>query len=92
MLPLSCSSDISVPKSWSKHIKSAVLQVISLAHYTQKLAFLLDQDSGSSSRRKRACGMSENVIESLKRPTGVAGASSSGKSRVNDRSTSNLTH
>ncbi len=33
MLPLSCSSDISVPKGWPKHIKSAVLQVISLAHY-----------------------------------------------------------
>ena len=33
MLPLSCSSDISVPKSWPKNIKSAVLHVISLAHY-----------------------------------------------------------
>jgi len=33
MLPLSCSSEIVIPKSWPKHIKSAVLHVISLAHY-----------------------------------------------------------
>ena len=33
MLPLSCSSDIIIPKSWPKNIKSTVLQVISLAHY-----------------------------------------------------------
>ena len=33
MLPLSCSSDIIIPKSWPKNIKSTVLHVISLAHY-----------------------------------------------------------
>jgi len=33
MLPLSCSSDIVIPKSWPKNIKSTILQVISLAHY-----------------------------------------------------------
>ena len=33
MMPLSCSSDIIVPKTWPKNIKSPVLHVISLAHY-----------------------------------------------------------
>ncbi len=33
MLPLPCSSDIIIPKSWPKNIKSRVLHVISLAHY-----------------------------------------------------------
>ena len=33
MLPLSCSSDIFIPKAWPKNIKSTVLHVISLAHY-----------------------------------------------------------
>ena len=32
-MPLSCSSDIIVPKSWPKNIKSILLHVISLAHY-----------------------------------------------------------
>ena len=33
MLPLSSSSDIIIPKSWPRDIKSTVLRVISLAHY-----------------------------------------------------------
>ena len=33
MLPLACSSDIVIPKSWPKNSKSALVHVISLAHY-----------------------------------------------------------
>ena len=33
MLPLSCSLDIVIPRSWPKNIKSRVVHVISLAHY-----------------------------------------------------------